>query len=70
MRPLIPRLHCVSPKAQSAREVDECGELLAEKRNSYLRVMLTAPEKKASDGEHRDLDCSRRCFRDYFVLLL
>lgn len=23
-----------------------------------------------SDGEHRDLDCSRRCFRDYFVLLL
>ena len=34
-------------KAQSAREVDECGEPLAEKRNSYLRVMLTAPEKKA-----------------------
>lgn len=34
-------------KAQSAREVDECGELLTEKRNSYLRVMLTAPEKKA-----------------------
>ena len=34
-------------KAQNAREVDECGEPLAEKRNSYLRVMLTAPEKKA-----------------------
>lgn len=30
-----------------------------------------AVERKAgSDGEHRDLDCSRRCFRDYFVLLL
>ena len=33
-------------RAQNAREVDECGEPLAEKRNSYLRVMLTAPEKK------------------------
>lgn len=34
-------------RAQNAREVDECGEPLTEKRNSYLRVMLTAPEKRA-----------------------
>lgn len=45
-------------KAQSAREVDECGELLAEKRNSYLRVMLTAPEKKAIEQRAEALGIS------------
>lgn len=40
-------------KAQNAREVDECGEPLAEKRNSYLRVMLTAPEKRQLSNVQR-----------------
>lgn len=33
----------------------------------YLQEWI---DGNGSDGEHRDLDCSRRCFRDYFVLLL
>lgn len=45
-------------KAQNTREVDECGEPLAEKRNSYLRVMLTAPEKKAIEQRAEALGIS------------
>ena len=45
-------------RAQKEREVDECGEPVAEKRNSYLRVMLTAPEKKAIEQRAEALGIS------------
>ena len=64
-------------EAESAETVQYVSDEDAAREDRLVSEirMITEQTKQvvlfnSSDGEHRDLDCSRRCFRDYFVLLL